>query len=254
MSDVTEKIRKLMNLADQSRNSNANESAAAAAMAAELALKYNINLDAIGREGTKAETKQFKKGDWAPTIALPRDKQTHLMLASGVAALYGCKFLIYVFHNSNRIAFIGQPHNVDLCNKWLEYLWKAMARSNTEYARTRTFDTKKERYTADCGFRLQFAAQVSSRLREKLEAMKAKGVADGGGTALMVVNWYEAERREVQEWMDKNLSMGKPTQIRGKKIDTHAARAGYDAGNKVGLDDQIKGPAGKSAAPGMQLK
>jgi hypothetical protein len=247
-SSISEKIRKLMALAEQKQHNaaDANEAASAAAMAAELAMKYNIELDSIEKDHAAAP-KQFKKGDYA-TSALPRDKQAHMLMANGVADLYGCKWLIRVAHNSNSVVFIGQPHNVELCNSWITYLWKAMMRCNVEYARTRTFASKKERYAADLAFRLQFASQVYTRLKEKLASMKTQGVADGGGTALMVVNWYEQEKQEVAEWMQTHLSPGKPTSTRTKKLDWRAAAAGYEAGKKVGLHDQI---GTKNHAPGV---
>jgi uncharacterized protein DUF2786 len=234
--DYTDKIRKLMALANDT-GATAHEAAAAAAMAAELALKYNIDLDAATRaDTTKSTTKEFRKGEYC-TSALPRDKQSHMIIAGAVAAMYGCEVLMQIRHNSNKVRFVGQPHNIALCNSWMQYLWKACARANVEYARTRTFAAKTERYKADLGFRLQFASQVSSRLKEKLATMQRGETSSG--TALMVVNWYTTERREVQDWMDRQQIGGKLTGVRRKAIDVHATQAGYAAGKRVGLSDQV---------------
>ena len=240
MTAVDDKIRKLMALANHP-GTGAAEAATAAAMAAELALKYNLDLAAV-QEATPEQRKTFKHGDYA-TSALPRDKAAHMLLARGVADLYGCKFLILTMHNSNKIKFVGQEHNIMLCNSWLQYLMTAMSKSTAAYLKTRMFSDNKEKYRADGQFRLMFAHEVRQRLAEKLEQMRRHGVSGSTGTAIMVVNWYDQERKEVQAWLDQNMGKLRQSNTRKKSIvDVHAATHGVMAGKQVSLSDQIANP------------
>ena len=237
MSDFSEKIRKLMAMADHPET-NPHEAANAAAMAAELALKYNIDIDQI-KVDAAPKRKSFTAGEHAIKVSA-RDRQAALLLCSGIAKLYGTCLLTSWRSPYNYIRFVGQEHNVLLSNTWAKYLWTACQRSTKEYCKTRLFFDNKERYRAEQTFYLQFSNEVYLRLCAKLEAMKQQGVSSTG-TALVVVNWYEQERKEVQQWMNDNMSLGKPTASKPKRLDADAARAGYAAGKRVGLDEQLTG-------------
>jgi hypothetical protein len=236
--NMARKIRGLLNLANDA-SVTMEEAAAAAAMAAELGLKYNIELDSLA---TEAERKTFSKGDVATKITEQRDRQAHIALGNAIAALYGCQVLLRRLPSFTEMFFVGQPHNIEMANTWARYLWSACTRANRAYAKERTFATPAERYRADGSFRMHFASEVSKRLYEKLAAMREKGT--GESTALVVVNWFETERKEVAEWMASNMRLGKPMQSRGPmRVDYDAAISGREAGSKVGLSDQIAGKA-----------
>jgi hypothetical protein len=241
MSSTADKIRKLMALANH-EGTSPEEASAAAAMAAELALKYNIDLEAALAAGS-AEAKVFGIGDielWVPA----QYRQVLIHFQAGIAALYGCKATIsHIGHAKYGIKFVGQDHNVALCNSWLKYLWDSCAKSNATYNKTRSYASAAEGYRASVTFRLHFAAEVHGRLSEKLASMR-RGEASAG-TALVVVAWYDAEKQEVAKWMDDNLKMGKPTTSRAIKIDVRAAVAGNEAGKRTSLADQIGAAAAK---------
>lgn len=237
MSDMNEKIRKLLALANHP-GTGAAESAAAAAMAADLALKYNIELSQINKMASNAQAKNFARGN--PTVEVHGIHRTALInLARGIADLYGCQFLIYKVKSSRAsIGFVGQDHNVAMADTWLDYLWAACRNTNSVYNKGQTYATTIDARRANISFRLHFAMEVRNRLAEKLASMR-RGETAGTGTALMVVNWFETEKKEVQLWMDANLRLGKASTTRKREIDYNAAMAGYRAGQTTGLDDQI---------------
>jgi hypothetical protein len=235
---LNDKIRKLMALATHP-GSNAQEAAAAAAMAAELALKYNIDLESVSQETTK-QAKVFMRGNTAFKVS-PRDRSAGFAIQHGIAKLYGVKPAYHYDGSQNHMWYIGQEHNVAVANSWSEYLWNACLKANVEYSRRRIYDSAKERYRADQTFRLTFSREVCSRLEEKQQRMKDTGVSSTG-TALVVVNWYEAERKEIQAWVDNTMKM-KTTTSKAKRIDSGAALAGHEAGRRVGLHDQLAGRA-----------
>lgn len=236
MSTMNEKIRKLMALATHAGTSP-EEASAAAAMAAELALKYNIDLEAT-QAASAPQAKVFEEGEIELWITA-QYRQCLINLSAGIADLYGCKTVIHsVNHAKYGIKFIGQPHNVALCNSWLKYLWDSCQRANVSYNKTRSYDSAAASYRAAVTFRLHFSSEVYRRLRDKLEAMR-RGDAPGTGTALVVVNWYEAEKKEVAQWMADNMKLGKMAKTRGIRIDGAAAVAGHQAGQRASLADQV---------------
>jgi hypothetical protein len=236
-SSMNEKIRKLMALADSSGATPA-EAANAAAMAAELALKYNIDI-AEACKSEQPKPKEFTFGEYAIKTN-PRDRKAGIHLAHGVAELYAVKPLISALkgRTEHHFMFVGQAHNVELASSWLKYLWNSMLRSNKEYNKSKI---GRATYGSDGSFRLMFAYAVETRLHDKYAAIQQQGVSETG-TALVVVNWYEQERKAVQEWIDQTLGENKrELRSRASNLDGHAANAGYKAGKQVGLDDQLAG-------------
>lgn len=232
MSTMNEKIRKLMALADHP-GTGAEESAAAAAMAAELALKYNIDL-ALARH--VAEPKQFERGAAAVTAA-GGNRAALLWLAGAVANLYGSKNLVWQNHTSKcGIDFIGQPHNVAMCDSWMRYLWGACKKSDTAFRKSQIYASKPDEYRASMSFRLHFAITVANRLADKLASLK-RGEAAGTGTALMVVAWFETEKKEVAEWMAANLKTKTAKVASRRAMDSDASTAGREAGRNASLAD-----------------
>ena len=235
-SSIPEKIRKLMALAMPGSGASPEEAASAAAMAAMLSAKYNIELASI--KTSEADRKVFKQAE-PITSALPRDKAAHMLLARAVADLYGCTFLINIAHNSNKIRFVGQPHNTALCDHWMTYLWDAGSRYAAQFLKNTSHTSQKERYKADGSFRLFYATEVSARLARKLAEMKRHGIDQTStGTALVVSTWFETERREVRSWMEQNMRL-KTTKTRHKPLDVSAAVAGTSAGRAVNISDHI---------------
>ncbi len=241
MSDTAkhaDKIRKMMALAQDS-GATPEEAANAAAMAAELALKHNLDLAQVMQEG------QPKKKAFTHLYATegcgPRDRAAGLLLSHGLSRLYGCMNLVSWAPPTNKYSFVGQEHNAQLCASWFDYLWRSCERANKEYNKTLrgAGRTAKERGAADQAFRLRFAEAVTTRLLQKLREMREKGVQQSNGTALMVVDWYEQEYREVQEYAATKMRVGKAAKTRTSVRDSHAGAAGAEAGKRVSLDAQL---------------
>jgi nucleotide-binding universal stress UspA family protein len=237
--NINDKIRKLMALADHP-GTGPEESAAAAGMAAALALKYNIDLAAAhAADQAEAQAKNFTRGDAAVTA--PGGNRAALMhLASGVAALYGCRFVVWQDQTSKcGFSFVGQPHNVAMAGTWLKYLWEACKRADTAHRRGRVFAVKGDEYRASMSFRLYFSAEVNRRLADKLASMRRGDDTGGAGTALMVVNWFEQERKEVAAWMAENMKLKAAKTAKKRALDSTAASAGHEQGKRASLNDQI---------------
>ena len=242
MSDnpYKEKIRKLLALANDS-GATPEEAANAAAMAATLALKYSIDMSALNERQRIEANYQFTASH---VKCSARDRHACLILTSAVAALYSCQNFTTWRRPFNYMSFAGQPHNIEMADSWLQYLWRSAERGAREYMRTRLYETASARYKADGSFRMMFCVEVAQRLAEKLQAMRQQGVQDEKGstsTALVVVNRLDAEKRAVQEWVKQNMSVGKGAASKKKQLDNHAAHAGAAAGRAVGLEDQIAG-------------
>ena len=237
MTDIADKLRKLLELAEHP-NTNANEAANAAALAAKLSIMHNIELDSVR---LKSQNKEFVSvlSTWHYS---PRDAAGVIVMSQWVAQLFGCKILLAGSSSRRYIWFYGQKHNVDMCNSWSKYLIDSCARANREHARDAKRATFAEREDARSAFRYAFNVAVATRLREKLEAMKKEGVQEGSssGTALVVSNWFEQERKEVQEFIDNNVQISNKTvSTRSVAIEGRAIAAGREAGNKVSLHDQV---------------
>jgi hypothetical protein len=236
MDKISEKIRKLMALADHPGTST-EEASAAAGMAAELALKYNLDLDAAVAGGKDRQSKNFECRPNTIVVS-PRDRQALSWLANPIGNLYGCQSVImHPGYCKYSIAFIGQAHNIALCESWLKYLWNSCQRANKDYNKQREFGSAKEAYIAKATFRRHFANEVYNRLGEKLASMR-RGEAASTGTALMVVAWYDEEKKEVQAWMQANMKT-KQSRNHSRRADAGAAHAGQQAGKAASLSDQI---------------
>ena len=240
--DYADKIRKLLAVANDAA-ATPGEAANAAAMAASLALQHNIDMGKIHERESSPETKAFARTHKGMAVSAQHRKGL-LWMASGVANLYGCSIILTTFRNPAHAAdiyFVGQPHNADLCLTWLDYLANAAQRANREAPELKGL-SGADRYRADRDFRESFGSAVRNRLDEKLQAMKSEGIKgeSSSSTALVVSNWFETEKREVQEWMASTMKLGKATSTRStKNRDYSAATAGYQAGKKVGLHDQL---------------
>ena len=235
-----DKIRKMMALANDP-GATPEEAANAAAMAAELALKYNIDMASIQIDEAP-KPKEFVVGGYSIKVT-PRDRKAGLHLAGGVSKLYAVKLVLTRIKEYWFFTFIGQPHNVELANHWLNYLWASMKRANSEYHKTLTH---RATYAQDGSFRLMFAYTVQARLYEKFEAMQRHGIS--GSTALVVYNFYEKERAEIDAWVKQSMALGKPLKSRAAQLESAAASAGAAAGKRIGLDEQVRGPQQQHAA------
>lgn len=234
---ISSKIRKLMALANNA-GATAAEAAAAAAMAAELAVKFNLDLEEAAKTQPQRNKKMIKK--MTEVWCSPRDRKAVLSLGYGVAQLYACVNLITWVPPRNWFSFVGQEHNAELAELWLRYLWEACQRLNKEYNRSRGAHglSAKAQSVSDQAFRLQFASVVCNRLIEKRKQMAQTGVQQSNGTALMVVNWYDAEMKEVNAFLNSYIPT-KKAKTRTQVRDHNAGRAGAQAGERVSLDTQI---------------
>lgn len=251
---IEDKIAKLLALAERD-TTNPHEAANAAAMAAELAARHNVDLENLRNLGQATTTKKFVEVRGVSKV-LARDLQGFGMLMVSVSRLYGCYpvFMSYPGETTREYVISGQEHNAKLAVKWIEYLWTACKRANTEHARAQNYGSSKARDNARSAFRFSFCGQVAMRLTEKWRDL-TKPVAERGprqpGTALVVGDWLKQEEEEVRKWTHDKSSMGmKPLKTREVKNVSSAVQDGARAGREVSLNEQLEG--GSSASPRLR--
>ena len=183
MSDVVDKIRKLLALARDKRG-NEHESARAMAIAQRMMLEHNIEESMIVEE-SKIDV---MRGKWVPVA----DRKWTLLLASAVATMYSCRL---VTSNSvgdpNRFnQFVGRKINVEVAEMTLPWVIDQVDGFYKEGLRlmsTRKGDglTKSERaefrrtFKEACAIRVwQRAAEIVATLRNEIPGHKALVVID----------------------------------------------------------------------------
>jgi hypothetical protein len=226
---IVEKIRKLLAMANHP-NSNPSEAANAAAFAASLAVAHNVDLDALADRPAKVFGQVISS--WHFT---PGDQGAVWGMANWVSRLFGCRAFVC---GKKYISFVGQKHNTDLAHSWMSYLWNSCLRANTEHARQSAYGSKVIRQQARENFRANYSVSVCERLKEKYEALRATGPTSDS-RALVVAAWFDAESREVTEWVDRTMRTGTFASRRTAAHLDSAAAAGREAGRRVGLHDQI---------------
>lgn len=254
---MLDKIRKLMALADHPAT-NPNEAAAAAAAAARLAVQHNIDLDAINKASNTEKT--FHRHYTSINVPL-RDEQGFHALVDAVAKMYGCVGRHLRMGVNLQPVFVGQPQNTSLSESWFGYIWDSCKRCNREHAREQNYGSHARREEARSAFRYGFCTTVAERLHSLLMATMAETHQSNhtGGTALVVGSWFEAEQREVAQWIRDDadarqaryaaanpnpvatkVRRSRPRYMKEVSSLALAERAGADAGSRLSLNKQVK--------------
>lgn len=227
MSDIHDKIRKLLALAEGKANEH--ESAQAMAFASALMMKHGI------------DAAQLKKTDKHAIIDGDRfDLDARWMIVAGqaVGELFGTKIVTSKWPKET-IRFVGRSENVDASQDTLAFVLLQIERAY-KIALPKGL-TKGERATWRKDFKMAAAMRVLSRCQQIVAEQIKPTVATNstGSTALVVV----AHRQQLNEEISAHFEAAGVTTSRAMQIkykSSGAVGAGRAAGNNVELNAKVR--------------
>jgi hypothetical protein len=235
MNNPEDIIRKLLALA---AGGTEHEASLAAEKASLLALKYNIDLLAL-----QEKPSDYQDGMFSQDI---RSEQWVSNIIAGVAKLNAVKhYRANQRDGSVKYRLIGRPHNIAITQDIAHYLINEVKRLNRVSVQSKSCN-KEERSAYRKAFRLSASQRLYARLIELFDSLNKKDqpIPTLGCTALVVANYFQQETDNIAEFMkstDLNLV---PKKSRGISIKSSEGwNDGKDAGNKISLNTQVKGPA-----------
>ncbi len=228
MSDISERIRKLLSLAAD-KGATEDEAATAMRMATSLMAKHGI-------EVTLGDDRDKKTARIGQRMA-KAFKSYEIILAQAASQLYGTTFLMYD-RGKQGIVFAGREDNIqatEITLLWLinqlEALYKiALPRGLTQPVRAEFRRTFKD----------ACAVRVRSRAYKMVEDMKTNNqVAQSatGGTALVVADHFTRLVEEAHAAF--KASQGEIKTIELKVRHGNGTEAGRAAGDRVKLNKEI---------------
>lgn len=233
-TEALEKAAKLLRLAT---SSNPHEAALAASRAQEIMDRFKLSADAVNGAGGEIKTDEpiadFRHDPLERASKVDRWKS---WLAMEIAKGNQCK--VYL---AGGLCLIGRPSDVQT----VRYLFSWMAREIERLA---------ARDCAGCGrtywnnFRLGAVETVARRLRESavktVETVKAEAVAEGGESALVIVEKSAAlmvkRALDVEIWTKQKY----PHMRRGSSSRSTYNGGARDAGRRAGGEVRIGGAQG----------
>lgn len=225
-NDIKERIKKLLNLANNAGATEA-EAARAMEMASALMMKYNITIDPDTEEAKVTSgplTGQYFTDMW------------HITLASAATYLYMCKIIRYP---NTGVKFIGRPDNIDACEQTWYYLIEqveALYKLNLPRGMSKS-DRAEFRRT----FKFACATRVYSRAQQIMQQFRsndAKALEYTGSKALVVVQTIDAQLKECETFMAKQFPDLTPMRSGNRKTGS-GTLAGFRAAEKVNLNRKV---------------
>lgn len=238
-SAMIEKVKKLLALA--ARGGTEEEAAAAANMAAAVALKYGIDLAAVQLASSTQDRRGFVEVEVAQT---PKFEQWISNLVDAVSSVNnGSGF--FRPGGTTYYCMLVRPEVADVVKMTIDYLMQAINRLNRENVSGR-FDgqDKAGRAAFRQSFRLAASQRLWSRIKQRysdLQRSDTAAQAATGHNALVVVSHVRSELAELQTWMTDAGFKFKENKKSSPSVRDHVAyMLGQEAGNKIGLDPQLR--------------
>ena len=234
MSDIADKIKKMLALA---KSDNPAEAALAAGKAAELALKHGIDIDKLN-----AKPSMVEKG-------ITFSKEWETLIAANVARLHG----VAVMTDGNHILFIGRDDPSHVAAQVHYYLVNAVKAMNKLAVSSRGLQ-RHERAQFRKNFRHAASYEIARRLRQRLKELttdNAQAQKTTGSTALVVQNHLKTSEDEAREFMRRLYPDLEPRNktLPAISLDGLGAREGHDAGKRISIN-----PATGASAPRRQVE
>jgi len=226
-SDILDKIRKLLRLADTSRGATENEAKVALAKAQELMTRHNIDSALLrmerGESGGGSFTVDKGKVDLPKTLN-PAD----LMILSLLQSHFNVKTILMPGSKGTPVDIIGAPADIDFAIFAFNYLRQTFFRCWNEFKRTRTNPDKASYYR---GLRDGLNAELKAA-KQRAEESYASDQRQTYG--LVVVDQEAAITRFVEE----NYGKLRNRNTRARRVDSGS----YFAGETKGRTIQINRP------------
>lgn len=215
---IARKIKALLNLAKG--DANAEEADSAFKLAARLMLEYNIKEKDLKDKPKVGEGSEHES----------EDDKWHMITANAVAMLYNCRAV----WRAQRVSFVGRKDNTDAGDAtypWIVDQIEALYKKNL----TRGM-SKQERALYRREFKIACAVRVGNRICDIMKTIKTEGLESS--TALVVL----AKSQELLAEVDQFFEERKVRMVKQKplKFRSDAAVDGYEAGNEVKIQKEIK--------------
>lgn len=238
-SAIEARLTKLLAMADHTAT-NPHEAANAAAMAAAMAAQHGIDLEELRRKTGDGGTRPVHELSTWHFRRVHADAVWIISVWSG--RLFGTVPMFFDVPESStsKVAFFGKPHAVKLTHSWVDYIWRNCLEANTAHAREQEYGSSAAREEARGHFRKAYCIAVGSRLREKWESMHTQSVQQSDGRSIVLVHHLTQELSEAQQFLN-SLKLGEKIKPLDDWDGNHrAAEAAWEAGRKLGLEDQIR--------------
>ncbi len=224
-SDILNKVRKLLRLADKSRGATENEAKVALAKAQDLMTRHNIDSALLRMEaGEKSGTNVTKGLYELPKTLNPAD----MMILSLLQEHFNVRVILMSGHRKTAIDIIGAPEDVDFAIFAVSFLRKTFFRCWNEFKKT-AWDPDRASYYR--GLRDGIDAELTAA-KEKAE--QSYDEDDRNTYALAVVDQDAA----ITRYVDENYGNVRTRRQRRRRVDS----ASYVAGETKGRTIQINRP------------
>ncbi len=224
-SDILNKVRKLLRLADKSRGATENEAKVALAKAQDLMTRHNIDSALLRMEaGEKSGTNVTKGLYELPKTLNPAD----MMILSLLQGHFNVRIILMSGHRKTALDIIGAPEDVDFAIFALSFLRKTFFRCWNEFKKTAWNPDRASYYR---GLRDGIDAELTAA-KEKAE--QSYGEDDRNTYALAVVDQDAA----ITRYVDENYGKIRTRRQRRSRVDS----ASYVAGETKGRTIRINRP------------
>lgn len=230
---VLEKIRKLLERANDERGSTEGERDTALRMATALMAKHQIEMSQIPKEQQDRNDPRGKFVEQGWSIVWCN------MIRGSIARLFDCTYLVGGKINATRgnHIFIGRESNATTAMLMSDWIVRECLREADRVAGHRL---KPE----GCSFGLGVAARLAARVRQ-LTAEAAADIQASTGRDLMIIKANEADANE--DWIiSSGMKVSKSRSVSASNIDSKSYNAGMKHADSINLNKQIKSPAEQS--------
>jgi Protein of unknown function (DUF2786) len=238
---LIEKVRKLLAL---STSSNEHEAALAAEKAQAILAEYNLSMSDVRVQSTNEDNFVVNKDIRTDSVPWRR------RLGAAIAEMYFCKYFYYFekeyipsrpkgYVRYDRHNFVGASHNIAVVQMMFQYLIDTIERLANEGSLRFPMNERSQYRTS---FKAACSLRVMIRIHKRIQEAKAGQIKSETGTTLpALASLYDQTSRALTTFIQENVGQMKASKSRITQSHTAGAQDGYDAGNKVGLDPQVRG-------------
>lgn len=224
---IITKIKKLLAL---SKSPNENEAIFALEKAMNLMMANDVNMDQI-----KEQTSSVVEVNVDPCLKMTTWK---MRLLDGIAEANACYAFFRPYYTEKKtigLTVIGEEFRVKLVQDFYEYLLKTIERE------VKNHKGKGKEFINS--FRVACATRIATRLRDRRKRMEAEGIPSENLTeniaAIVVRNNFTKAEEAISIYKENN---GLKIKVKKTKIKINDGYYfGRNAGDRIGIDDQIKG-------------
>jgi hypothetical protein len=224
-SDILDKIRKLLRLADRSRGATENEAKVALSKAQELMTRHNIDSALLRMEASETSDINVTKGLYElPKTLNPAD----MLILSLLQSHFNVRIILMHGHRKTPVDIIGATADVDFAIFALSYLRETFFRCWNEFKKTAWNPDRASYYR---GLRDGLNAELTAA---KKRAEESYGDNDRQTYALAVVD----QKAAITAYVEEHYGKVSTRRTRSRRVDS----ASYFAGESKGRTIRINRP------------